>query len=123
MEIPDPMRVAAIYVCQPIILDFGSILGCAQQSCEELALKTSRTLASLFERTIAVPLDIIRTLRRIDANEYSKGRAEDEKMLSVRPESNKLREWRHYRFNSDLINLITASAIDIIHRSRSQKTG
>jgi hypothetical protein len=123
MEIQDPMRVAAIYAYQPTMLDLGGILGCARQSCEKFALKISETLASLFETTIAVPLDTIRTLNRIDADEHSKGRAEDEKMLSVRPESNKLRECIHHQFESDLINLIRASAIDLIHPARSQETG
>jgi hypothetical protein len=104
---------------QPTILDFGSILGCARQSYEKFALKISDTLASLFETTIAVPLHTIRTLSRIDADEHSKGRTEDEKMLSVRPESNKLRECIHHHFDSDLMNLVRASAIDIIHRSSS----
>jgi hypothetical protein len=81
MEIQDPMRVAAIYAFQPTMLDFGSILGCARQSCEEFALRISDTLASLFETPIAVPLDTIRTLSSINADEHSKRRAEDEKML------------------------------------------
>jgi hypothetical protein len=104
MGIQAPMRVAAIYAYQPTMLDFGSILGCAGQSCEKFALKISKTFASLFETTIAVPLDTIRTLSRIDADEHSKGRREDEKMLSVKPESNKLRERIHHHFDTDLMN-------------------
>jgi hypothetical protein len=117
------MRVAASYAYQPIMLDFGSILGCARQSCEKFALIISDTLASLFATTIAVPLDTIRTLSRIDADEHSKGKAEDEKMLSVRRESNNLRECMHYHFESDFIHLIRASAIDLIHLARLQETG